>query len=202
VILLSVVTPTIPRRALQLAKLSVDLNDSIFAAGAEGKVEHLILDDRPGERVLTVGEKRDRLIREARGKYVAFVDDDDAISLDYVGSILAAAEGDPDVITFLQEASIDGAKGVIEFRLGNRNEPFRAGSAGVIRRNAWHVCAWRRELAILSRFPAINYGEDWAWARPLCELEGLREVHVPRVLHYYVHSAESTAAPAPTGGMK
>jgi hypothetical protein len=66
----------------------------------------------------------------------------------------------------------------------------------VFKRNAWHVCAWRRELAIQSSFPACNYGEDWAFAEPLCKI-ARTEVHIPRVLHFYNHSSETTEAPHP-----
>lgn len=193
--ILSILTPTIPARAAQLARLSDWIRVQVDRNSAAGQVEHRALDDVPGQRRLTVGEKRDRLIREARGKYVAFVDDDDWIDEDYLSEILEAARQDPDVITFCQQAQVDGQLSRVEFRLGNPNERFNPG--GTTRRNAWHICAWRRDLAILSQFPATNYGEDWAWAAPLCALPDLREVHVPISLHHYIHSAATTAAPPP-----
>ena len=75
------------------------------------------------------------------------------------------------------------------------SEGFKPGA--VTKRNAWHVCAWRLSLAIQSHFPASNYGEDWAFAAPLNAIPGLREVHVPKVLHFYRHSSETTEAPPP-----
>jgi glycosyltransferase involved in cell wall biosynthesis len=155
-------------------------------------VEHLTLIDNKRR---TVGEKRDALLRAARGKYVAFVDDDDSVSDDYVSQLLTAAGGDPDVITFRQRSIINGAEGEIVFGLGNPNESFVAG--GSAKRNAWHVCAWRRVLAILSHFPASNYGEDWAYAAPLCGIPNLRSAHVDAVLHTYIHDARTTEAPPP-----
>lgn len=155
-------------------------------------VEHLIFCDNKRR---TVGEKRDALLRMARGKYVAFVDDDDGVSDEYVNLILHAAEDDPDVITFEQRATVNGAQSVVQFKLGNPNGPFNPN--GLTRRNAWHVCAWRRSLAVQSRFPASNYGEDWAFAAPLCALPDLREVHIPKVLHFYRHDAALTEAPPP-----
>lgn len=209
--LLSILTPTIPRRAEQLGRLAGMIEESVARIRAEGKVEHRVLDDVPGEvRRLTVGEKRDRLMREALGKYVAFVDDDDWISPDYVRELLEVMEygNHPEVITFRQFATVNDEVAVIEFRLGAPNEAFRGirGAAEtteklpVVRRNAWHVCAWLRELAILSRYPAVNYGEDAAWAKPLWELherKALREAHIPKVLHFYRHSSATTAAPPP-----
>ncbi len=194
---LSILTPAVPSRFLKLAWLSKRMIDLIEG----GPVEHLIFADN---KMRTVGEKRAALLRMAQGKYVAFVDDDDWVSEDYVSSILEAMKSDPDVITFQQTAEVNGVKRNIEFKLGNPNEAFPAAinayaDAGVvieepIKRNAWHVCAWKRSLAIQSRFPATNYGEDWAYAAPLCAAAKTEE-HIPRVLHYYFHSTETTEAP-------
>ena len=186
--ILSILTPGVPSRWHQIEALHAELARQI----GDQPVEHLILVDNKRR---TVGEKRDALLRAAGGAYVAFVDDDDAITPDYVAALLKAAQQAPDVITFRQVAVVNGASGEIEFKLGNPNEGFKPG--GVTKRNAWHVCAWRRTLAVLSRFPASNYGEDWAFAAPLCALPGLREVHIPAVLHEYHHSAATTEAPPP-----
>lgn len=194
-LILSILTPAVPSRWNRIMRLSE------FLAGQIGElpVEHLILVDNKRR---TVGEKRDALLRAARGQYVAFVDDDDDVSGTYVAEILANAAYAPDVITFEQKATVDGLTAIIEFGLGNPNEPFPRETRPTspmlrAKRNAWHVCAWRRQLAVLSHFPASNYGEDWAFAAPLCALPGLTSVHIPKVLHFYQHSAETTEAPPP-----
>jgi glycosyltransferase involved in cell wall biosynthesis len=198
-ILFSILTPAVPSRFAQLETLTKMIADQI----GNDPVEHLILLDNKRR---TVGEKRDNLLRAARGRYIAFVDDDDMISRDYVSLILDKIRKDPDVITFSQQATVNGQTGIVEFKLGNENEQFN-GSATVsvapdkrdacptIKRNAWHVCAWRRMLAIQSHFPSINYGEDWAFAKPLCDLAQTSE-HIPKVLHFYRHSSAATEAPA------
>lgn len=185
-ILFSILTPAVPSRMLQLAALC---NDFAAQIGNE-PVEHLVFLDNKRR---SVGEKRDSLLRMARGQYVAFVDDDDAVSKDYVPAILEKIDRDPDVITFRQMATINGVSGEVEFRLGHPNDPFKPGA--ITRRNAWHVCAWRRSLAICSSFPAVNYGEDWAYAQKLCALDGLRTEHISRVLHFYRHDENLTEAP-------
>lgn len=190
-ILLSILTPAVQSRLWELEALCTKVGMQIGAL----PVEHLVFLDN---KKRTIGEKRDALLIAAKGKYVAFVDDDDFVSSDYVSSILEASKSDPDVITFLQVATVNGDKGIVEFKLGNNNEAFNPNSPGVTRRNAWHVCAWRRKLAIQSHFPASNYGEDWAYASKLCALPNLREVHLGKVLHFYRHSSETTEAPPPT----
>jgi glycosyltransferase involved in cell wall biosynthesis len=171
-----------------VASLSNALAEQI--AGRD--VEHLVFVDN---RKRSIGEKRDALLRLARGRYVAFCDDDDEILPGYIDALLDGIHGLPDVVTFKQEAVINGEVGWIEFRLGNPNETWRAGQT--VRRNAWHVCAWKRSLAVLSQFPANNYGEDWAFAARLCAIPGLRSEHVDKVIHRYVHSAATTLAPPP-----
>lgn len=190
--ILSILTPAVPSRFRKLETLCAHIGRQIPHATA---VEHLVLIDN---KARTVGEKRDALLRCARGYYVAFVDDDDWVSDDYVNSILAASIPGPggtapDVITFNQLSTIDGHDGAIEFGLGNPNEPFLAD--GVAKRNAWHVCAWRRTLAIQSHFPAVNYGEDWAFAAPLCAIPNLKSVHVPKILHHYRYDSKTSEAP-------
>lgn len=188
--ILSILTPAIPARIAQITALCAELQRQIGAAS----VEHLVLIDN---RKRSVGFKRDALLRAARGRYVAFVDDDDAVSDNYIFELLKATQSNPDVITFKQHCIVNGQVGQVEFRLGNPNEPFQPG--GVTRRNAWHVCAWRRSIAIQSGFPDSNYGEDWAFAAPLCGIPGLREVHVDLALHSYHHDLKTTAAPPPVG---
>lgn len=187
-VILSILTPAIPERLDQVRQLCTEFQRQI----ENRAVEHLILIDN---RRRTVGEKRDALLRASHGRFIAFVDDDDWIEPNYVSEILDASVTAPDIITFLQSSTVNGQNGTIEFKLGNPNEPFAPG--GTAKRNAWHICAWRRSIAILSRFPPINYGEDWAFAAPLCAIPGLREVHIPKILHHYRHDSKLTAAPPP-----
>lgn len=44
----------------------------------------------------TVGKKRNELLDQSNGQYVAFVDDDDMVSPDYVSKILTAIQPEPD----------------------------------------------------------------------------------------------------------
>ena len=187
--ILSILTPAVRSRLPQLAALAAELERQIAGRGA---VEHLVLLDNKRR---SVGDKRDALMRLARGQYVAFVDDDDWIAPAYINRLIVAAESRPDVITFRQQATVNGEIGEIEFRLGQPNEPFAPGSRA--RRNAWHICAWRRSLAIQSHFPNSSYGEDWAFAAPLCALPNLREEHIDEVLHFFRHDSATTEAPPP-----
>jgi len=196
-ILLSILTASIPERSGQRAILTETIAQQI----GDLPVEHLSLVDN---RKRTIGAKRDALLRIARGTFVAYVDDDDTVTPDYVGSLVAAIKiaiaptASPteqvDVITFAQFARVDKAHAKIVFGLRQQNHPFVHDTE--VLRAAWHVCAWRRSVAILSHFPESNYGEDWAFAEPLNRI-ARASIHLDKVLHYYRYNSATTAAPYP-----
>lgn len=145
----------------------------------------------------SVGQKRQALLDVARGKYVAYVDDDDDVSENYIDCLMSVIQADewtgnaPDVITFDQACDIAGRFGIVRFGLGNANQPFITGR--ITLRNAWHVCAWKRELAITATFPDMMDGEDWAWAEQLCA-KAKTSVHIDKVLHLYRFNPVTTEA--------
>jgi len=192
-ILLSILTASIPERADKLEMLTEKIAKQI----GDLPVEHLCFIDN---RRRSIGAKRDALLRIARGTFIAYVDDDDTVSPDYVASLVeaikttASPNDQVDVITFAQFARIDKACAKIVFGLRQENQPFVPDTA--VLRAAWHVCAWRRSVAILSHFPESNYGEDWAFAEPLNRI-ARGSIHLDKVLHYYRYNSATTAAPYP-----
>jgi glycosyltransferase involved in cell wall biosynthesis len=56
----------------------------------------------------TIGEKRNRLLEEAKGDFIVFIDDDDEVSDDYVESIIEAINSN-------QEIDCIGMRGKITF---------------------------------------------------------------------------------------
>jgi glycosyltransferase involved in cell wall biosynthesis len=192
--LLSILIPATPRRYhSHLWPLWQKLQAQVDALEREGTVELLVFLDN---RQRTIGEKRDALVQMSRGEFVAFVDDDDDVAQDYIASLIGAIDkssNDVSVITFDQNVSVNGVEAVCSFSLRHRNEPFTQPS---FKRSAWHVCAWRGDLARRFRFPATNYGEDWAWARHLV-VEATGEYHIDRVLHHYRYDERVSEAPPP-----
>jgi glycosyltransferase involved in cell wall biosynthesis len=169
------------------------LQAQVDAMQRDGDVELLVFLDN---RQRTIGEKRDALVQMSRGEFVAFVDDDDDVADEYVAALVGAAErssAEVSVITFDQRASVNGVEAICSFSLRHRNEPFAQPS---FKRSAWHVCAWRGDMARRVRFPATNYGEDWGWAKHLV-IEASGEYHIDRVLHAYRYDERVSEAPAP-----
>lgn len=195
---LSILTPSLPERLeSHLLPLWRKVQAQIAAASVGPEVEHLVFLDN---RRRNVGEKRTALLRMARGRYVAFLDDDDDCSDRYVAALLAAvrAHDGVDVVTFRQRAVVEGHAGVCEWRLGHPNEPFAAHrdpahTEPTFRRPPWHSCAWRAELAARFDFPATNDGEDWDWSRRL-NAAATTEHHIPEILHTYRYDPAVSAA--------
>ena len=182
---LSILTPTIPGREKQLAALQT----KIERQNDLGQAEHLVLSDN---RARTIGAKRQALVDIARGEYIAFVDDDDDISDEYVFELLRAAQSGADVITFHQRAIYNGLESEVRFGVKHQDGPYNTG--GITLRAPWHVCAWRREAVCGCLFGESNYGEDLTWCK-----QARRRIktgfHIPKILHTYRHDAATTAAP-------
>lgn len=198
---LSILIPATPKRYhTHLWPLWQKIEQQVAECAPAGAVEILVFLDN---RARTIGEKRHALVQMSRGDFVAFCDDDDDVSPDYVSRLLQAIQYHPQVsvITFQQLAVINGAEGLCTFGLTNPNEGWKREG---FRRSAWHVCAWLGALARRFPFPATNYGEDWAWARHLVaeacdrlQKEDLATVehHIPAILHTYRYDVAVSEAP-------
>lgn len=172
--------------AVQLIK---KLEDQIGIQHGQPMVEHLTFCDN---RTRSIGAKRQALVDIARGQYIAFCDDDDDVSDDYVESLLEAAQTGADVITFRQRAVYNGLESEVHFGALNQDGPFTPG--GITLRAPWHVCAWKRSVVQGCLFGESNYGEDLVWCQQA--RKRIRTAHhIDKVLHTYRHDAATTAAP-------
>lgn len=173
------------------------LHRQIFALANPWQVEIHIARDS-GE--LPVGAKRQSLLRQARGDFVCFIDDDDLVAATYIADILAAIGRQPgaDCVVFAGRLEVDGRfAGPFDYsichqryyQLGNRY--FRTPN---------HLCPVRRELAMQVGFKAVNCGEDTDYARRLYPLlKTQAEIAAPdgsgekKTLYHYRFSPAGTA---------
>jgi len=181
--LLSILIPTLESRRRQFAALHETLARQIADGGLEAEVEVLWVRDN-GEK--PTGWKRNALLDRATGAFVAFVDDDDLISPDYVSLVCEAIRRRPDVDCI-------GITGIITFR-GRHPRVFihslrysdYSSAGGVYTRPPYHLNPIRRVIAVTFRFREVSYSEDIDWALRIQEDHRLRsEEFIETALYYY-----------------
>jgi len=187
---LSILTPGIPSRVNEfLMPLLAKLQQQVDALPTPGDVELLTFIDNKRR---TIGMKRQSLLEIAQGDYIAFIDDDDDVSDDYIQDLWQATTQDVDVITFKQDVYLNGSGPYpLTFKLGHKgnDNPSMSGFT----RPPWHVCAWRREIAQQKRFGDMMYGEDWYWVKQVNKLAKTSH-HIDRTLCTYRYSDAITQA--------
>jgi glycosyltransferase involved in cell wall biosynthesis len=181
--LLSLLIPTIESRQGLFSQLTSRLNDQIRVSPWAEQVEVLHHVDR-GE--CSIGYKRNLLIGKACGLFVAFIDDDDEVSPDYVARICEAIVRNPEIDCI-------GLRGIITFRGAHPHEFIHSLRYGdyfsrshTYYRPPYHLNPIRREIAMRYRFPDISYSEDIEWALQLRSDGALKhEEFIDSVLYYY-----------------
>lgn len=208
-VLFSILVPSVPSRLSKLEKLFAKLQGQI----GDKPVEVLALLDN---KKRTVGLKREALVQSAQGRFLAFCDDDDDVSDDYVAKIVEAIQEScggpviswPDVIAFKQRCTfvnakciscleIDGPPFEIDHDLNHTMEQVHQYPDGTwrdIRRKPWHHNAWRTDLAKAVHFPDVSFGEDGEWCSLLWKLARRQHKISGPPLHYYCFNGKTTEA--------
>lgn len=187
--LFSILITSIPERFTSLAQIYKKLEDQIKKNQYEEKVEILAFVDN---KTRSIGHKRQDLINASDAKFLAFLDDDDLISEDYIKEIVSAIEECPgiDVISFNQEAKIGlDAPVIVYFGLQYENTEYIPGFP--MYRKPFHMCAWNSKLAKQIEFKDISWAEDWHWIKELSN-KAKTEKHIDKILHYYIFDKNIT----------
>ena len=191
-VMLSVLVPSVSSRRATFAPKIADMlfgQHEKLPAADRLRVEILIVTDTGRDGGMLVGDKRNALMRMARGKYVVFVDDDDRVADDYLKSLLAATEFDRDCITFDASVSINGGP-----RKTCRYSQRYAKDANFpthYERLPNHITAVRRTLALACLFPSKQCGEDTDYAARLHPTLK-NEFRILRELYFYDSNSDTT----------
>ncbi len=160
---LSILICTLHRRKEYLKRLVEILKPQIT-----NDIEALASIDN-GEK--SIGDKRQRLLEDATGEYIAFIDDDDIVSHNYINLVLKAVENKPDVIgihLIMKQVTGLETEGIITgdtFHSLKYNtwydEPIPGNpQCKKYYRNPNHLNPVKKELALKAGFPSINMCED------------------------------------------
>lgn len=136
---------------------------------------------------MTVGEKRNHLMNIAKGQRIAFVDDDDQISDDYVDRLLEYCELDFDCVgigvKFTKDCQGESTYDYSFSKNINFRDPKRQGKR-IYGRMPNHLCLWKKEIAMRCKFPDMNIGEDHAWAEDQI-LKGYSFFKTEPIIYHY-----------------
>ena len=182
--ILSILICTLEDRKQYLENLMKNLSAQI--EGIEDKVEILVEED---DGTLSIGAKRNKLLDRAAGKYIAFVDDDDALASDYVSKILEAVKSNPDVVGMHLLHFNDGALAGFTYhslKYDSWSEN-RDTATGFMRyyRNPNHLNPVKRQHALKTKFPEISMGEDKEYSKNLLKLLKSEE-YITEPIYYYL----------------
>ncbi len=192
-IILSILIPTIPERVEMFTKLFNELHKQLEYMNTFhptlGRIE-IIVDSGPRflDGGLSIGKKREALVKRAEGKYLCFLDDDESISGNYLETLVRLCVKDQDVCTFRNISMMENFWMVVDMSLKFSND--QASPDFIVRRKPWHICPVRSKYAKLYPFSDINYGEDWEWMSQVlkhCTTEAKSE----SVIHKYNHGSHS-----------
>ena len=106
---------------------------------------------------MTVGAKRNLLLKKASGDYVCFIDEDDGVPSDYIVKILRAIATKPDVIGILGLLFHGDTRKEFVHNIDCKSWHERDGK---YYRTPNHLNPVKRELAIQVGFPDKSFGED------------------------------------------
>lgn len=173
---------SLPNRLQYLDPLLRRINKQIVRE----PVQVLYLGDN---KSVTVGEKRNLVLSLAKGRYVAFIDDDDMIAEDYIKEVLEATKTNPEVITF-NYVKTNSGQDAKEHRYykNNGRSIYQSPDRTHYKLLPNHLCVWRKDV-ITEDFPEKNLKEDHIWAE---RMDGKYNhvVNIDKTLYYYQYDKQ------------
>ncbi|MCK5520993.1 MAG: hypothetical protein KAI81_07760 [Candidatus Marinimicrobia bacterium] len=191
--ILSVLIPAIYERLNTVKPLIAKL-EAQSANLPDGKLVEILMFADNCKR--SVGYKRDALVKIANGQYVSFVDDDDDVFDGYLLDIVLAITNNdyPDLVAFNSLCTLNGKSLTVHTDLGNPNEEVTKDQFDKwndVKRQPFHVCAWKAEIAKSEHFPDQNNAEDWAWCEKI--IPKVKTYHkIEKTLHHYIYDSDVT----------
>jgi hypothetical protein len=201
-ILLSILIPTLVSRQAEFQQLAKKLSDQVENHQLSQRVEILSYCDNKEH---SVGYKRNALLDKARGRFVAFVDDDDDVDSEYIPLVCSVIEQYPEIdcIGFLGQMTWAGRfpePMIHSVRYSSLETVGHSTGFNVYLRPPNHLNPMRRDIAQRYRFPNINFGEDSARTEQMVRDGVLRHEYfvTHRILYHYRFDPTRTEASRPS----
>lgn len=177
----SILICTLDERAASFDKLYAHLMQQITELGLTDKIEVLFFKDN---RTHSIGYKRNELLRQSKGKYISFIDDDDRIHPLYVHMIYEKLARDPDVVSLnglliTQGKTFQKFIHSIDYQHKTRDEQ------GTYYSPPNHLNAMRRSIAMQFPFAQQNFGEDFDWSMRIARSGLLKKEEKIKESYYF-----------------
>jgi len=167
------------------------LLEDLFAQAKDKSVEVVVTLDN---RYKTLSDKRNSAIRDAKGRFIAFVDDDDKVSPDYVDSLLEAIQKNPEADCVVFDAEVHGYTAKPKICRYGAELP-TSEDADRYYRKPMPINCWRRDLVAKHQFR--NYSnEDMEWADRAAK-DVKNQVRIEKTLYFYLYNAAETTQGRP-----
>ena len=182
---LSILIPTVPSRFDNyLPNILKQINDQITALG-RNDVELLVLYDN---KKRTIGAKRNQLVSMAQGTHLVFIDDDDAVSDDFVMLVCNALDSHPEIdcIVYDSMCTITNEFGVTKRHCvyGVEHEYYTSPDGTRWTGKPAHTMVYRSIIAKKHTYEDISEGEDMAWvARAHKDIAV--QARIDKIMYYY-----------------
>lgn len=134
----------------------------------------------------SVGRKRNDLLRQAKGEYVCFIDDDDAISNDYISEMVNGCLSGKDCVSLRGVITFDGGTPEL-FEHSLKYDKWSTTNNDIkYERYPNHLNAIKASIAKQFAYPQINFGEDHDWSTQVHKSGLIKSEHyIDKVLYYY-----------------
>jgi hypothetical protein len=180
---ISLLICTLNERKNLLERLLAILNKSIYNADASENIE-ILIDNRDSNT--SIGQKRNSLLALSKKDYVAFIDDDDLVSEDYISILLNSIQEFPDCVSLNGIITTDGTDEhkfihSLKYKMYSENKDLKE-----YYRPPNHLNCIKSSIAKQVSFIHKNYGEDTDWALELMSKNILKtEKTISQVIYFY-----------------
>ena len=136
------------------------------------------------DRQISIGEKRNKLLNDAAGDYVAFIDDDDRIRENYISLLMEGIDKGVDCCSLVGEITFDG-KNPKPFIHSIKHDRYWEDERAYYRFPN-HLNCIKSEIAKQFTFPLKNFSEDTEWAVKVHESGLIKTEHeINETIYFY-----------------